>query len=90
MSAYRRDFDETKYMCFLIKDDELLEKNNKIQNKVNNGIRKGVDSEPVCNKKYLKNKIKFYEVKINTNFHEDKILKEDSHCIFLLIVLELV
>ena len=30
MSAYRRDFDETKYMCFLIKDDELLEKNNKI------------------------------------------------------------
>ena len=26
MSAYRKDFDETKYMSFLIKDDELLEK----------------------------------------------------------------
>ena len=26
MSAYRRDFDETKYMSFLIKDDELLQK----------------------------------------------------------------
>ena len=25
MSAYRRDFNETKYMYFLIKDDELLE-----------------------------------------------------------------
>ena len=25
MSTYRRDFDETKYMSFLIKDDELLE-----------------------------------------------------------------
>ena len=24
MSAYRRDSDETKYMSFLIKDDELL------------------------------------------------------------------
>ena len=24
MSLYRRDFDETKYMSFLIKDDELL------------------------------------------------------------------
>ena len=24
MSAYRRDFDETKYMSFLIKYDELL------------------------------------------------------------------
>ena len=23
MSAHRRDFDETKYMSFLIKDDEL-------------------------------------------------------------------
>ena len=28
MSAYSRDFDETKYMSFLIKDDELLEKYN--------------------------------------------------------------
>ena len=25
MSAQRRDFHETKYMSFLIKDDELLE-----------------------------------------------------------------
>ena len=28
MSAYRKDFDETKYMSFLIKDDELLEEYN--------------------------------------------------------------
>ena len=28
MSAYRKDFDETEYICFLIKDDELLEKYN--------------------------------------------------------------
>ena len=30
MSSYRRDFDETKYISFLIKDDELLEKYNEI------------------------------------------------------------
>ena len=30
MSAYRRDFDETKYMSFLIKHDELLEIYNEI------------------------------------------------------------
>ena len=30
MSACRRDFDETEYMSFLIKDDELLKKYNKI------------------------------------------------------------
>ena len=29
--AHRRDFDETKYMSFLIKDDELLEKNKKFE-----------------------------------------------------------
>ena len=28
MSAYRRDFDETKYISFLIKDDKMLEKYN--------------------------------------------------------------
>ena len=30
MSAYRRDFDETKYMTLLIVDDEFLEKYNDI------------------------------------------------------------
>ena len=34
MSAYRRDFDETKYMSFLTKDDELFEKCNEIWEKV--------------------------------------------------------
>ena len=34
MSAYRRNFDETKYMSFLIIDDELLKKYNEIWNKV--------------------------------------------------------
>ena len=30
MSAYRRDVDETNYMSFLVKNDELLEKYNGI------------------------------------------------------------
>ena len=58
MIGYRRDFGETKYMSFLIKDDELLEKYNKIWKKVSNSIKKGFDSEPVYNEKYLKTKIK--------------------------------
>ena len=65
MSAYRRDFDEIKYMSFLIKDDELLEKYNKIWTKVSNSIK---HSEPVYNEKYLKTKLKSYKGKINTNF----------------------
>ena len=54
MCAYRRDFDESKYIYFLIKDDELLEKYNEIWQKVRNSIKKGFDSDPVYNEKYVK------------------------------------
>ena len=50
MSAYRREFDETKYMSFLIKDEELFEKYNKTWEKVKNSLKKDFDSEPVDNK----------------------------------------
>ena len=33
MSEYRKDFDEIRYISLLIKDDELLEKYNKILEK---------------------------------------------------------
>ena len=72
---------------FLTKADELLEKYNKIWDKLSNSIKKGFDSEPVYNKKYLKTKTKFYEGKINTNFHDDRVPKEGSHCICLLVIL---
>ena len=48
MSAYRRDFDETKYMSFLIKDDEL-EKYNEILEKIKNSMKKEFDSKPIKN-----------------------------------------
>ena len=68
MTPYRRDFDETKYVSFLIKDNELLEKCNEIWGKVTNSIKKELNSESVYNKKYLKTKIKSYKGKINANF----------------------
>ena len=49
MSAYRKDFDENKYVSFLIKDDELLEKYIEIWEKVKNSFKKEFDSEPVYN-----------------------------------------
>ena len=33
------------------------------------------------NVKHLKTKIKSYEVKISTNFHDDKVQNEGSNCI---------
>ena len=87
MSAYINDFDETKYMSFLIKDDKLLKKYNKFWKKVKNTIDKEFDSDPVYNEKYLKVKIKSYNGKINTNFHKNKMPKEGSQCIYLSVIL---
>ena len=87
MSVYRRHFDETKYMSFLINDDELLEKYNNIWEKVKNDIKKEFDSEPVYNKKYLKAKIKSYNGKDNTSFNNNKISKEGSQFISSSVIL---
>ena len=84
MTAYRKDFDETKYTSCLLKDDELLEKNIEIWEKVKNIFKKELNK--VYNEKYLKAKIKFCDEKI-TNFHNNKIPKEDSQYIFLSVIL---
>ena len=63
MTAYRRDFDETKCISFLIKEDELLEKYDEIWEKVKNSLKKEFDSKPIHNEKYLKAKTKFYNGK---------------------------
>ena len=49
ISRYRKSFDETKYMSFLIKDDKLLEKNYKIWNQASSSVKKVFDSNPVYN-----------------------------------------
>ena len=49
MSAYRKDFDETKYVSFLFKDYKLLEIYNAIWEKVKNNFKKEFYSEPVYN-----------------------------------------
>ena len=87
MNAYRRVFDETKYMSFLIRDVELFEKYNEIWEKVSNSSKKGFYTEPVYNEKYLKTKIKSYEWKTNPHFYNDKIPEEGSRCVCLSVIL---
>ena len=55
-----KSYDEqTKWIYFLIEDDDLLENYNTIWDQVSADIKKKeFDSESVCNKNYLKNKIK--------------------------------
>ena len=51
---------QTKWMYFLIENNELFGKYNTICNKISADIKKEFDSEPVYNKKILKTKIKSY------------------------------
>ena len=74
-------------MSFLIKVDKLFEKYNEVFEKVKDTLKKEFDNEPAYDKKYLKGKTKSYNVKINTNFYNNKISKEDSQYICLSIIL---
>ena len=73
-------------MYFLIKDDEFLEKYNKIC-KSSEYHKKVLNSEPVYNEKNLKAKIKSNNGKINTHFHNNKIPNKDSQYICLSAIL---
>ena len=64
-SAYvKRYYGKTKWMYFLIEDNDLLEKYNTIWDKVRTDIRKEFDSKPVYNKEFLKTKIKSHGDKL--------------------------
>ena len=52
--AYRKDFDDTKFMSFLIKAAELLEMYSEIWGKVKDSLKREFDSKPEYNEKYLK------------------------------------
>ena len=59
-NAYLKSYDvQTRWMCFLIQDDELLKKHN-ISNKFSTDIKKEFDSEPVCNETIVKKKNKVF------------------------------
>ena len=69
---------QTKWMYFLIEDDDLLEKYNTICVKISADIKKEFDSEPFYNKKFLKTKIKSYGDEA-TGFHDKKIRRVESN-----------
>ena len=77
--AYVKGYDwQTKWMYFLIEDDDSLEKYNTIQDKVSANIKKQLDSELVYNKEVLKTKIKSHSDEV-TDFYHKKISKLDSN-----------
>ena len=73
-------------LSFLIEDDKLLEKYNKIWDTFSNSIRKEFDSKPTLCVKYLTTKIKSYKSKTKTFFYNGKIPKRGSDCICLSLI----
>ena len=81
-TGYVKSYDgQTKWMYFLIEDDDLFEKQNTIWNKASADIKKEFDSEPVYNKEFLKAKIKLHGNEI-TEFYVTKISKVNSKNLF--------
>ena len=78
-SAYVKRYDgQSKWMHFLIEDDDLLGKYNTIWDKVSNDTKKEFDSQPVYSKEYLKTKIKS-NANEATDFYNKAIPKADSN-----------
>ena len=85
-STYVKSYDcQTKWMYFLVEDDDLLEKCSTIWDKVSADIRKELDSEPVYKKKFLKTKIKSYDDEA-LDFHDKEIPKVGSNHTSLAII----
>ena len=50
-------------------------------------LKKDLKINQSAMKKSLKTKIKSYDGKINTNLHDDKLLKKGSYCICLSVII---
>ena len=80
MSGYIKYFDNGgKNMSFLIKDDEVWDKYDKIWDMIKNKLDIKFHSEPVYGYKYLKAKGREYDDVIKTNFLGNDMPKENTH-----------
>ena len=78
MIGYVKYFESNKAMSFKISDNKLLKTYNQIWKTVKHLLSIKPDVEPVfdANDKYIKTKIKLYDV--NTNFQSRKVAKENG------------
>ena len=88
MSAYVKRYDSgaTKWMSFLIENEQLIGKYNDIWNKISNSIKTEFHSKSIYNKKSLKTKINTYSNKPK-DFHDKEILKVGFNYTCLAVIL---
>ena len=80
MSGYIKYFENgSKNMSFLIKDDEVWDKYDKIWDVIKNKLNIKFHSEPVYEYKYLKAKVREFDGAIKTNFLNNGMSKENMY-----------
>ena len=80
MSEYIKYFENgSTNMSFLIKDDEVWDKYDKIWDAIKNKLNIKFHSEPVYEYKYLKTKVREFDGVIKTNFLGNGMPKENMH-----------
>ena len=66
-------------MSFLIKDDKVWDKNDKISDVIKDKLDINFHSEPVYEYRYLKAKLKEFDGVIKTNFLGNDVPKQNMH-----------
>ena len=85
MSGYIKYFENRdKNMSFLIKNDEVLDKYNKIWDVIKNKLGIKFHSKPVYDETYIKPKVREFDGKIKTNFLGNECQKKI--CIILALL----
>ena len=80
MSGYIKYFENGgKNMSFMVKDDNVLDKYNKIWDKIKKNLNIKFHSMPVYDETYIKVKVRELDGKIKTNFLGYGVPKENMH-----------
>ena len=77
-----------KTCLFLIKDDEVWDKYDKIWDVIQNKLDIKFHSKPVYDKTYIKAKVREFDRKVKTNFLGNEVSKQNMHytCIAFIII----
>ena len=80
MSGCKKYFENGgENMSFMVKDDNMLDKYNKIWDKIKEKLNIKFHSMPVYDETYIKAKVREFDGKIKTNFLGNEVPKENMH-----------
>ena len=80
MSGCKKYFENGgENMSFMVKDDNMLDKYNKIWDKIKEKLNIKFHSMPVYDETYIKAKVREFDGKIKTNFLGNDVPKENMH-----------